>query len=149
MSKSLTEWKKDYTDATTKASDISRNMALAGIAAIWVFKNTDNQPIIPDALVFPLLLLVIALLLDFTQYFIKGWIWYIFFKIYERKVKKGTAIEHDIEAPEILPGIINIFYLVKFIPLVWAYIRIILYFYSKEIALPSGTLGPFHHYLMN
>jgi hypothetical protein len=132
MSKSLDEWRQEYFGATTKASDICRNLALAGIAIIWIFKNTETSvPIIPKELVTALFLLVTCLTLDLSQYFIKGIIWYNFFSKKEEEVEAGTAIENDIKANPNLPRIIHVIYYVKFFPLVWAYFAIGSFLLSK------------------
>lgn len=59
-----------------KSSEINRQLALAGIAVIWVFKiDTSGQTIVPGALVIPGLLLITGLAFDLLQYVIAGEVW--------------------------------------------------------------------------
>jgi hypothetical protein len=67
---------------TKKAGDISRQLGLAGIGVIWVFRVTSGQTpslgeigAIPRIFYCPLLLIVISLGLDALQYIIGAIVW--------------------------------------------------------------------------
>ena len=69
---------------TKQAGDISRQLGLAGIGVIWVFRVTSGQPPLPGEIgaiphIFrcPLLLIVISLGLDALQYIIGSIVWAI------------------------------------------------------------------------
>lgn len=68
---SLEQGFKDRDYFSGKLSEISRQLGLAGIAIIWVFKSVQGtQQIIPPSLVFPGLVIVLSLIFDFLQYFV-------------------------------------------------------------------------------
>lgn len=70
-----------------KASELSRQLAFAGIAVIWIFKNSASRGIIPDDFVFPMFFFVLALAFDLLQYILGSVEWGIFTKIQEAKYK--------------------------------------------------------------
>ncbi len=131
--KTVTDYRKDYEYYTGKASDINRNLALGGIAVIWIFKTTTNGNIsIPDQLILPLFCLVISLSLDLLQYIVGGLIWCIYFKYKECQVHNGSiGLEDDIEAPNILPIIIHIFYWSKIVATIIGYYLLSTFLYAK------------------
>jgi len=68
---------KTYKDDTTKVSEISRSLALAGIAVIWIFNKTvKDSHSIPDSLILPAILFIFALLCDLFQYLYSGFAYY-------------------------------------------------------------------------
>ena len=84
----LKEYKETYYEFSGKASDISRQLAFAGIAVIWIFRLNATPPKIPNELLPPLILLVIALLFDIAQYGIATVIWGGFQWKKERDLRK-------------------------------------------------------------
>lgn len=76
--KDLSAYRSDYFTASKQLSDITRNMALSGIAIIWLFNrieiskeptNAIKQTIsLPNELHLPLFLIILVLCLDFLQY---------------------------------------------------------------------------------
>src|SRR5690606_31893796 len=61
---------------TEKASDIARNLSLAGIGIIWiVIDNNEHIGLRTPSVLTPLILISFALLLDFIQYVFGGIIW--------------------------------------------------------------------------
>lgn len=59
-----------------KSSEINRQLALAGIAIIWVFKgDVAGELIVPITLVPAGLLLIIGLAVDLLHYVIAGEVW--------------------------------------------------------------------------
>jgi len=64
----LDDIREQYWFYSGKASDISRQLALAGIGVVWIFKvDQPGLPKIPDALRAPMAFLVLALFFDFFQ----------------------------------------------------------------------------------
>lgn len=118
----LEDYKKTYQQSTAKASEITRQLALAGIAIIWLFKITDSNghETISNEFIYPLCFLIATLGLDLMQYVIKGLIWYIFYKYYEHRIEKNN----DIKAHEGLPIIIHLLYWTKIILLIMAYYKL-------------------------
>lgn len=89
-----------------KTSDLVRQLGLAGIAVVWLFKlQVNDVPKIPQGLVLPLLLIIIALALDLLQYAIASCIWGNF---QWRKERAGTTEVAEFKAPTWFnwPGII-------------------------------------------
>ncbi len=113
--KTINDYKTDYEYFTGKASEINRNIALGGIAIIWIFRTSDtNKLMIPEALIPPLICLVMALAIDLLQYISGGLIWFIFFKYKESQLNKGTLkCNENIKAPAILPLFLHILYWLK------------------------------------
>lgn len=95
----LSKYKEDYYFFTGKVSDIVRQLAFAGIAVIWVFKQ-DSKPLpkIPDAMLLPLALLVLALAADLLQYSIAALIWGRFHRYHEKELIDKTE-DPDLTAP--------------------------------------------------
>lgn len=58
---------------TTKASDLSRQVAFAGIAAVWIFAKTGNGSVrLPPELRGALLCFCVALVLDLVQHYYRS-----------------------------------------------------------------------------
>lgn len=80
-----------------KTSDLVRQLGLAGIAVIWLFKSdVQGTPKIPEALALPLILIILGLILDFLQYAIATSIWGIFQR---RKEVQGVTGDTEFLAP--------------------------------------------------
>src|SRR5680860_754515 len=115
--KTVADYKEDYEYFTGKASEINRNLALAGIAIIWIFKTTSETGIaIPQDLITPLIWLVISLSLDLLQYIVGGLIWLIFYRYQEYRInRKKIKANKNIKAPAVFPGILHFIYWSKLI----------------------------------
>jgi hypothetical protein len=93
---------QDYRDTfytfTGKASDISRQLAFAAIAVIWLFKSDEKgQLSIPNELVLPGILVVSALTLDLLQYCLGAGIWYSFYRSQEKqRALEDKEITHSV-----------------------------------------------------
>jgi hypothetical protein len=81
-----------YSQSTTKGSDVNRQIDLAGLALIWIFKATDNR--VPAELFLPGLLLVTALGLDLFQYLLAAATHFVYYLVYEKQ-KRGGVINDD------------------------------------------------------
>lgn len=65
----LSDYKKDYQEFSGKASDVARQLAFAGIVLIWIFRVEGPQAQrLPEQLLLPSALLVLALGADLLQY---------------------------------------------------------------------------------
>jgi hypothetical protein len=85
----LSTYKEVYEEASSKVSDITRQMALAGIAIIWIFRQPETaEKILSKDLIYPLFFFVFTLSCDIFQYIYKTVAWYWFFRLHEKKVNK-------------------------------------------------------------
>jgi hypothetical protein len=126
----LSDAREAYEALSGKASDIVRQISLAGIALIWVFKSGSQEaPVIDGRLIRASLFIFIALFCDFLQYLAGTTIWVFYFRYKEVKRTKETA---DFQAPPQLNWPMwGLFYL-KAAAMVWAYARFIIPFlYAK------------------
>lgn len=133
--KPLDDYLEDYAYYTGKASDINRSLALAGVAIIWLFRNTgDGQPLFPLSLLHPLFFLVVSLGLDLMQYFFGSASWGIFYEYnFWRRKKKKISEEKaaDLEAPNALSVPITLLFFAKIVCMTIAYIELFLFLKSK------------------
>ena len=100
----LREAKSAYEELSAKASDVIRQLSLAGIALIWIFRtNADQTPTLHQDLLRGALFITVALACDLLQYLIGTLIWFRYFRYRE---KRGTPEEEDFAAPTMLnwPG---------------------------------------------
>jgi hypothetical protein len=93
----LADCRQTYYEASTKASDLTRQLALAAIAVIWLFAAaaTDGPKVAP-ALAWPLLLVIAALTLDVLQYVYKSIAWGAFA---EHAWRTGVNDTDELAAP--------------------------------------------------
>ena len=90
--KTVADYQKDSYEFSGKASDISRQLAFAAIAVIWLFK-TDTPTgyiTIPPDLIWPGILIVSALAADLLQYVAGSLIWGSYARYLERKHIPGV-----------------------------------------------------------
>ena len=122
---------------TGKASEINRQLSLAGLAVIWVFKtDTGGRQIVPDDLFLPGLLLVVGLALDLLHYVVMGELWERYTK---RKDDRG---EKEFRVPKILnwPG--DAFYYLKIVSVLVAYYFLIDFLWSKVFLSALNQVKP-------
>jgi len=84
----LKEANELITNRTAKLGDITRQLALAGIAVIWIFKkDIAGQPAIPRELFTPGILIITSLTLDLFQYGSSSLLWAMYYRIKENEFK--------------------------------------------------------------
>jgi len=119
----LSEYKQDFYSFTGKLSDINRQIAFAGIAIIWIFKRTDGtEPIICSELVFPAILLALALAADILQYIYQSIAWAIF---HRQNEKRKTEDDPEVSASPIMNYPSWLLFGLKVLLVIIAYIIII------------------------
>lgn len=80
-----------------KTSDLVRQLGLAGIAVVWIFKrDVQGVPKLPNELLLPLGLIIVGLALDLLQYAIATSVWGVFQR---SKEKMGVAEDADFKVP--------------------------------------------------
>lgn len=131
--KHLNNYLDDYGYYSGKTSEISRSLAFAGIAIIWIFRNPEGN-LFNYQLLLPLILLIITLSLDLAQYLLGSIFWGVFYEHKYYKWKKGILSNtdvQDIKAPNILSLPLVFVFLAKIILLIWAYIQLFYFVYYK------------------
>ena len=86
--------------ATGKASEISRQLSLAGIAVIWLFKTSDVAKPIAENMLLPLWFLLSALVLDLFQYLYTGIIWAAFSRRREKQHGSSAGTTEIADSPD-------------------------------------------------
>jgi hypothetical protein len=119
----LQDYRDDFYTYSGKASDISRQLAFAGIAIIWIFKKEVPATglTVPRELILPGILIVLALGVDLLQYCLATVIWWLFYRKKEREgVHEDSELDHSfwLEVP------INLAFWVKIISVGGAYVFI-------------------------
>ncbi len=93
----LKDARENYYFHSGKTSDLVRQLALAGIAVVWLFKyEVLGVPKIPAQLLTPLVLIVFGLGLDLLQYASATFIWGTFQR---KKERAGVAEDVEFTAP--------------------------------------------------
>lgn len=111
--KKLTEYWDVYTNHTSKASATARQLAFAGVAVIWIFKQSaDGKSWLPEQFVWPLVLLCVALLCDLLQYVAASIAFFAFTRYHERKWEKGEQ-EPELDMPAWMPWLSQPFFIIK------------------------------------
>ena len=60
----------------SQASENAQKLAFAGIAVIWIFRvGISNAPVLRHGLLWPLLIFVLVLVVDFAHYYGGGILW--------------------------------------------------------------------------
>jgi hypothetical protein len=86
-----------YQDLSAKASDIVRQISLAGVGLIWIFKSEAGSSLSLDPLLLKAAFFIfLALMFDFLQYVLGTTIWFVYFR---HKEKQGTHEGTEFLAP--------------------------------------------------
>lgn len=125
----LKEIREDYVRYSTNVSELSRNLAYAGIGIVWIFKqsSTGNEiasafmSSIPNELKWPLILFIAVLILDLFQYVIQTAIWYPYYAKHKELHKNEKEDDVNLQEPEIYSAIPWCFWLFKLIIVIIAY----------------------------
>jgi hypothetical protein len=87
-----------YETLSGKASDIVRQISLAGVGLIWVFKSGTGISLSLDPrLLKAAFFIFLSLLLDFLQYLLGTTTWFVY---YRHKERKGAKEKDEFLAPE-------------------------------------------------
>ncbi len=126
----LEKFRQYHYDATVKVSENTRTLALSAIAIVWLFKRENGSAYeIPESLLLPLMLVLVAMSLDFFQYVYRSFVWHILFRVQERKLERKEITEQSelyISSWINFPGYV-LFYM-KIFCLILAYFKLLEYF---------------------
>jgi hypothetical protein len=119
-----------YEALSAKASEIIRQISLAGVGVIWIFKSGSGASFVLDL---PLLkaafLIFLSLLFDLLQYVLGTTIWFLYFR---HKEKQGTKAGAEFLAPPQLNWPVWVLFYLKSVLMLSAYVcYIIPYLASK------------------
>jgi hypothetical protein len=93
----LDDAKSAYEVLSGKASDIIRQLSLAGIGLIWVFKiGYGTMFVLETKLIQALFFIFLALFLDLLQYLVGTATWHFYFR---KKEREHTRTEEEFKAP--------------------------------------------------
>lgn len=119
----LKEYKNKGQEMTAKTSDICRQLGFAGIGIIWILKSSKIYlDITHTVLITPLILITLALFIDFLHYFIGGYIW---LRFYREKEKEGLPNDSDIKSKPWRSNLIYLLYYSKIALMFIAYFFVI------------------------
>ncbi|RUL68511.1 hypothetical protein [Dyella choica] len=131
----LDDYRQTYYVFSGKASDVSRQLAFAGIALIWVL-HPDKGAIttVPKALLWPALFFCCSLSFDLLHYTTSTAIWGWFSRSKERKKVKEDA---ELDAPSYLNWPALFCLVIKIASNIGAYFFVFMYIASQILA--AGT----------
>ena len=139
----LEDTRAEYYYFTGKVSDIVRQLGLAGVAIIWVFKTESaGRQTIPEGLVPAGVLILLGLATDLLQYAAGTIIWDRFNRKKENELEKKLAEKkavgkhydpeaEDFTAPSSIPALTKILFWVKFVLMFLAYLYLIFYLMTR------------------
>jgi hypothetical protein len=126
----LSDYKTVYEEASAQVSDITRQMSLAGIAIIWIFRQADqSDKIICQELIPPLIFFALTLIFDLLQYIYKTIAWYVFFRTNEKKNKTNT--DPSLLAKPIINRPTWACFWIKIISLITGYVFLFIFLFNK------------------
>lgn len=121
----LRDYRDDFYTFSGKASDVSRQLAFAGIAIIWLFKK-DTVPgiTLPRELLMPGILIVASLTTDMLHYCLASVTWRLF---YRHQEKAGVGERKELTHSVWLERPIWALFCLKIVFVLLAYIWILQY----------------------
>ncbi len=126
----LSDVHEAYYGASGTASGIVRNLALAGIALVWVLREEAKTKVVPGALVVPALLIVAALLLDLLQYAVSTATWGLYGLC---KENQGVTAEKEFLAPRAINWAPLILFWAKLTTMIVGYVLLLRYLLVKYV----------------
>jgi hypothetical protein len=131
----LSECRDAYRDLSARASDISRTLALAAVALVWLFKSDGPMgPAIPSLLFWPISLIVSALSADLLQYM---WGALAFGVLGRAKERHGVGRDQEFVAPRWINWPATLLFWVKLVLVVVAYALILKFLRSHISFVPA------------
>lgn len=126
----LDKFRQYHYDATSKVSENTRTLALSAIAIVWLFKKEDGGVyMIPQGLLVPLALVILAMALDFFQYVYRSVAWHVIFRRRERLLAEEEITEEtELYVNPWVNFLAYCFFYAKVLCLAFAYWRLLVYF---------------------
>lgn len=123
----LKDCRDTYYEFSGKLSDNARNLAFAGIAIVWIFKQENISVImLPFWLKLAMAMFVLSLFFDLSQYIFQTVVWGWFHDYKERQLQNNE--DTDFLAPLRFKQIAGYIFWLKVIVLFVGYIFVLLFF---------------------
>ncbi len=123
----LSDYRETYYEFSGKVSDISRQLAFAGIALVWLFKiDHDLYPKIPRELVLPTITLALTLAFDLLQYVSATIVWGSF-QWYKERQLKSLSEDPSLESSAWLKRPQFVFFVLKLLSVSFSYYLLVKY----------------------
>jgi hypothetical protein len=127
----LAEYRQEYQEYSKQASQSTRQLTLAGVAAAWLFISGFEQPArIPVVLFVGFLLLASSLFVDVLQYTAGALIYRTLYRFREKHLPRERH-EVSIRHSDWYPFVIECFYLLKLLLALLGYICLALFLFRK------------------
>lgn len=136
----LSKYKADFYEFSSKASEVARTAAFAGLALVWIFKVEGAPPRPPLGLLPATIAFATALFADLLHYAVGATTWGLFHRFHERRLKDVTA-DPELSHPKQLSWSINFLFIAKIVIVVVGYVFVGYYFldnWSKWFGPPSN-----------
>ena len=135
----ISEARENYYCHSAAASSAARQLAFAGIAAVWVFNQPASQPgiALPPILTWAMILLCLSLACDLLQYAALSAIWGYFHRVKEKELEaKSITADANVSAARWFnwPGIF--FYWSKLALVIAAYACLAAFLFTHLSATP-------------
>lgn len=120
-----------YEALSGKASDIVRQISLAGVGLIWVFKSVSGTSILLEPqLLRAAFFIFLTLAFDFLQYVVGTTIWFIYYRYKERT---GTREADEFLAPPQLNWPMWVLFYLKSAMMLVSYVCYIIPFLASKL----------------
>ena len=125
LGKTVATSREEYYGFSAKASEIVRQLALAGVALIWVFRidRSSGVDALHPGLRVPAVLIIGSLACDLLQYVYGAAAWGIFTRLKEKAVQDGREKE-PFWAPSLMNVPTVVFFYSKIALMVLAYVLV-------------------------
>ncbi|MDN3699337.1 hypothetical protein QWY97_18625 [Vibrio cortegadensis] len=122
----LEDTRDNYYISTASLSTVTRQLAMAGIAVVWIFvQKSQGSLTIPSELMLPLSLFVTGLGTDLLQYIYSSAAWGVFNRYKELSVSEND----DFTVSPFINWPTNLFFWSKCIVVCFGYIKLLLVLY--------------------
>jgi hypothetical protein len=111
-----------------EASQVNRQLGLAGLAVIWIFKSIDLT--IPRQLYIPAILIVVGLGCDLIQYFLHSIIWHFALR---KTIKQNMNPDDEFEHLQIMNYPAYVLWFLKILSVLVAYACLIKFLFERVL----------------
>jgi hypothetical protein len=125
----LSEVREIRDERSTKASEVARALALAGIAITWIFRESGGAPRLPPSLLPPLTFFALALAFDLLHYVLSA-LAFAYLQWREDRRRVATRDDYEVHVPAVAnwPG--NLCYAAKLLSVGAGYILLVRYLWQ-------------------